>query len=84
MWCLYCLDILYIKLVAKSYKTEGVLNVLGKDRIATITSRYAVLFFFFTYSILTNVSSTIAAAYACTDIDPDGVLPSDTDSLFLT
>ena len=84
MWTLYCIDIMFVKCFSKKYKTFGVLNVLGKDRIATITSRYAVLFFFFTYTLLTSVSSTIAAAYACTNIDPDKILPSSMDTLFLT
>lgn len=38
-------------------------------------SRYITLFLLLTYMVLPSVSSYIAAAYACTDSDPDNVDP---------
>jgi len=60
------------------------LNEDGLTQIDTITNRYAVIFFLITYTLLTSVSSTIAAAYACTNIDPDDVLPEGVDKFYLT
>lgn len=84
MWTLYCIDVLFVKCFWKKYRSSGELNEQGIKRIATLTSRYAVLFFLFTYALLTSVSSTIAAAYACTNIDPDNVLPPGSETMYLT
>lgn len=38
-----------------------------------IVSRYFTVFLLLTYLVLPGVSSTIAGAYSCTDVDPDDV-----------
>ena len=89
MAIMYYLDLSYIKWFKSKYRidpadmTSG-LNERGLDKVEHLTNKYAVVFFLITYTILTSVSSTIAAAYACTNIDPDNVLPEGVDKFYLT
>lgn len=89
MAIMYNMDMAYIRWYKKIYRNDpedmaSGLNAHGRERVENLKNKYAVLFFLITYTILTSVSSTIAAAYACTNIDPDNVLPEGVDKYYLT
>jgi len=48
-------------------------NTEAVDKIRGLTGHYISLFLLLTYTILTSVSSTIAGAIPCVQVDPDGV-----------
>ena len=48
---------------------------LPDNAIDVLKTRYVVIFLFFTYLIVTPVSTTICQAYGCTDVDPENVRP---------
>ena len=49
------------------------LDLLTEERVKRLRGRFVTLFLLLTYAVLTSVSITIASAFACINVDPQGV-----------
>ena len=54
------------------------------EALGNLTRIYLTMFFLLTYLVLPTVTQTIFAAFACTSVDPDHVLPGHDHEQYLT
>lgn len=73
IFVLYACEWLYFRVTSRSNKSPQEIVDVEQG----LVSRYLFLFLLLTYMVLPSVSSVIAQAYSCTDIDPSDVAPGE-------